>query len=72
MYMYTYLLDVFHTLGHVELLLSVQLGVVGVDEDGGVGVQRQLNHLPTGLGQVGQVPQQLKDLHVHVQMCTCA
>ena len=59
-----HLADVVHTLGDVCLPLPL-LGVVGLDEDGGVGVQGQLHHLPAHVRQVSQPPQELQDLHTH-------
>ena len=56
-----YLSDVFDTLADVGSLLRL-LGVVGVDEDGGVRFQSKVHHLAAQLGKMGQSPQQLQDL----------
>ena len=59
--MHAYLPDVIHTLADVRSLLCL-LGMVGVDEDGGVRLQSEIYHLTTQLGEVRQAPQQLQDL----------
>ena len=57
----THLPDVLDALVDVGPLLGL-LGVVGLDEDGGVRLQSQLHHLSAQLGQVRQPPQQVQDL----------
>ena len=57
----THLPNVVHTLADVCSLLCL-LGVVGVDEDGGVCLQSKIYHFTTQLGEVRQPPQQLQDL----------
>ena len=60
----SYLTNVLDTFADVGLAFSL-LGVAGLDEDGGVGIQSQFHHLPADERQVSQVPQQLQYLWSH-------
>ena len=50
------LANVFNTFADVSLSLPL-LRVVGVYQNGGVGIQGQLHHLPANVWLVGQGPQ---------------
>ena len=54
--------NVLHTFPDVGSPLAL-LCAVGLDENGGVSIESQFNHLTADVGQVGQVPQQVQDLH---------